>query len=131
MADNLALKLLVAGIIGAVIGAAAAERYNFPTGLVYGGINRPSVYRTRPAIDPLSGLGRADREDREDGPRIVLPPPDYYYPPPPPRYRPPPRRLAPRTAWCWREIEDWNFRTTGRFVRCPAGSAGQRARDDG
>ncbi len=129
MADNLALKLLVAGIIGAVIGAAAAERYHFPTGLVYGGVNRPSAYRTRPAIDPSSGSGRADREDREDGPRIVLePPPAYYYPPPPPRYRPPPPR--PRTAWCWREFEDWNFRTTGHFVRCPAGGT-SRARDDG
>jgi hypothetical protein len=128
MADNLALKLLVAGIIGAVIGAAAAERYHFPTGLVYGGMNRPGAYRMGPAIDPLSGSGRADGED---GPRIVLePPPDYYYPPPPPWYRPP-RRLAPRTAWCWREVEDWNFRTTGRFVRCPAGSAGRRLRDDG
>jgi hypothetical protein len=140
MADNLALKLLVAGIIGAVIGAAAAERYHFPTGLVYGGMDRPSAYRTRPAIDPLSGSGRADRADRadrggdradrEDGPRIVLEsPPAYYYPPPPPRYRPPPRR--PLTAWCWREFEDWNFRTTGHFVRCPASGAGSRARDDG
>jgi hypothetical protein len=122
MADNLALKLLVAGIIGAVVGAAAAERYHFPTGLVYGGMNRPTAYRTRPAIDPTIGRG-----DREDGGRIVLePPPDYYYPP---RYRYrelPPRRPAPRTAWCWREFEDWNFRTTGRYVHC---SPGRRERD--
>jgi hypothetical protein len=127
MADNLALKLLVAGIIGAVVGAAAAERYHFPTGLVYGGMNRPTAYRTRPAIDPMIGSGRADRED---GPRVLLEaPPDWRdYPPPPPWYRTPPRRPAPRMAWCWREFEDWNFRTTGRFVRCPAGS-GRRERD--
>jgi len=123
MADNLALKLLVAGIIGAVVGAAAAERYHFPTGLVYGGMNRPTAYRTRPAIDPMIGSGRADRED---GPILLEAPPDYY---PPPRYRAPPRRPPPRAAWCWREFEDWNFRTTRRFVRCPAGGAGLRARD--
>ncbi len=121
MADNLALKLLVAGIIGAVVGAAAAERYHFPTGLVYGGINRPSAYRTRPAIDPMFGRG-----DREDGPRIAIEPTPDYYPPPPPRYRPLPQRPPPRTAWCWREFEDWNFRPTGRFVRCPVD---RRARD--
>jgi hypothetical protein len=131
MADNLALKLLVAGIIGAVVGAAASERFHFPTGLVYGGVNRPTSYRTRPAIDPT--IGRGDRED--DGARIVLepypdslpPPPPRYAPPPPPRYRmEPPRWPAPRTAWCWREFEDWNFRTAGRFVRC---SPGRRERD--
>jgi hypothetical protein len=114
MADNLALKLLVAGIIGAVVGAALAERYHFPTGLVYGGANRSSAY-------PMFGSGRADEEE---GSRVVLEPPDYY-PPSPPRYLPAPRRPAPRTAWCWREVEDWNFRTTGHFVRCPA----HRARD--
>jgi hypothetical protein len=145
MADNLALKLLVAGIVGAVIGAALAERYGFfPSGLV----NTPRPYRTtRRVIDPSSGSGRADLaeervacrhappcsewaevEEREDGRRVVLePPPDCCYPP---RYRPPPRRPVPRTTWCWREFEDWNFRTTGHFVRCPADSAGRRERDD-
>jgi hypothetical protein len=126
MADNLALKLLVAGIIGAVVGAALAERYHFPTGLVYGGLNRPTVYRPRPAIDPTIGSGRADRED---GARIVIEEsPDWRDYPPPPRYRPLPPRPAPRTAWCWREFEDWNFRTTGRYVRCYPGS-GRRERD--
>jgi hypothetical protein len=134
MADNLALKLLVAGIIGAVVGAALAERYHFPTGLVYGGLNRPTTYRTRPPIDPTIGSGRADREE---GPRIVIeeypngrdsPPPPDWRDYPPPRYRPLPPRPAPRTAWCWREFEDWNFRTTGRYVRCSPGS-GRRERD--
>jgi hypothetical protein len=130
MADNLAPMLLVAGIVGAVVGAAASERFHFPSGLVYGGIERPSP---RLAIDPRSGSGRADEVDREDGPSRLVPepPPPDYYPPPSQWYRPPPRRPAPRMAWCWREFEDWNFRTTGRYVRCPAGSVGRRARDDG
>lgn len=121
MADNLALKLLVAGIIGAVLGAAAAERYHFPTGLVYGGLNS----RTRPPIDPMIGSGRAPIDDR---PRLVLrEPPDYWPDWPPRRYRAPPRS-APRTAMCWREFEDWNFGTTGHYVPC---RRSQRPRDDG
>jgi hypothetical protein len=141
VADNLALKLLVAGIIGAVVGAAAAERYHFPTGRVYGGFNRgPSVnYQTRPAIDPMIGSGRAERPGGGDGPRVVWgsPPPDYWpdwRPPPPPRPPPRPwvrmrpRPAAPRTALCWREFEDWNFGTTGHYVRCPPGGARYRPR---
>ncbi len=119
MADNLALKLLVAGIVGAVIGAAAAERYHFPTGLVYGGLNQSPVYRTRPPIDPMYGSGRVEREDG-----AVIYEPEWRELPPPPRYyRPPLRGPARRTAWCWREYEDWNFRTRGHYVRCSPGSA--------
>jgi hypothetical protein len=137
MADNLALKLLVAGIIGAVVGAAAAERYHFPTGLVYGGFNsRPptATYRTRPAIDPMIGSGRAERDRDDDDGAVVVEREPYPTYAPPPRYRgppPPPRRPAPppRTAWCWKESENWDFRTTGHYVRCPAGSARRSARD--
>jgi hypothetical protein len=130
MSDNLALKLLVAGIIGAVVGAAAAERYHFPTGLVYGGLNRPTDYR-RPAIDPMMGAGRAaEQRPDDDGPRVVYgaappewapTPPRYYY------YRRPVQRPVPRaparTALCYREYENWNFGTSGRYYRCPPGSA--------
>jgi hypothetical protein len=133
MSDNLALKLLVAGIIGAVVGAAAAERYHFPTGLVYGGFNRSPTYRTRP-IDPMLGSGRA----ADEGPRIVygasppveVAPPPQEWEPQQPRYyyrRPEPRsapRLPPtRTALCYREYENWNFGTSGRYYRCLPGSA--------
>jgi hypothetical protein len=145
--DNLALKLLVAGIIGAVIGAAAAERYHFPTGLVYGGWNRPTVYRARPPIDANSG--RADRPDSPDDdgvfddrrPVPAAPPPTEWEPPPrrylysdrysdryPDRQRPPPRVVRPpasRAAWCWRQVEDWNFGTTRRLYRCSPNSAGR------
>ena len=127
MADNLALKLLVAGIIGAVVGAALAERYHFPAGLVYGGLNGSTAYGTRPPIDPMIGSGRAPIDD---GPRLVWRggPPDYWPDwPPPPRYRAPPRS-APRTAMCWQEFEDWNFGKTGHYVPC---RRSQRPRGDG
>jgi hypothetical protein len=50
MADNLALKLLVAGIIGAVVGAAAADRYRSPAGLMYG-FNTPWTTTSRRPAD--------------------------------------------------------------------------------
>lgn len=123
MADNLALKLLVAGIIGAVVGAAAAERYHLPAGLVYGGFNRPTGYRTRHAIDPMIGSGRAV-ERPDDGRRLLRRDwPDG----PPPRWRG--TRSPKRTALCWREYEDWDFGTTGHYVRCrPGGSGGRNYR---
>jgi hypothetical protein len=136
MADNLALKLVVAGIIGAVVGAAAADRYRFPTGLVYGGLNRPpTAYRTGPAIDPTIGSGRAEGYG-DDGPRVEWgTPPDWPDLPQPselPRWRPPARSPA-RTALCWREFEDWDFSRTGHYVRCNPGSSGRsyRPRRDG
>ena len=134
MADNLALKLLVAGIIGAVIGATAADRYRIPAGLVYGGLNRPpAAYGTRPAIDPTFGSGRAEGYG-DDGPGVGTPPdwPDWPQPSQLWQWRPPTRSPA-RTALCWREFEDWDFSRTGRYVRCSPGSSGRsyRLRGDG
>ncbi len=132
MADNLALKLLVAGIIGVVVGATAAERYHLPTGLVYGGFNRPTD-RTRPAIDPMIGSGRG-MERPDDAPRTLWrsPPdwPDWPPPDPPPRWRG--TRSPARTALCWREYDDWDG-TAGYYVRCAPGSVGRnyRARGNG
>jgi hypothetical protein len=128
MSDNLALKLLVAGIIGAVVGAAAAERYHFPTGLVYGGLNRPT-YR-RAAIDPMLGSARApEPRPDDDAPRIVygVAPPEWGPPPPSYYYEQRPARVVPRpsparTALCYREVENWNFAPSGRYYRCPPGS---------
>lgn len=133
MADNLALKLLVAGIVGAVVGAAASERFRLPAGLVYGGFNRPTAYRTRPAIDPMIGSGRG-MERPDDPPRTLwrVPPdwPDWPPPDPPPRWRG--TRSPTRTALCWREYEDWDFGTTGHYVRCPPGGGrNYRPRRDG
>ncbi|MBO0753856.1 MAG: hypothetical protein J2P53_17185 [Bradyrhizobiaceae bacterium] len=121
MADTLALKLLVAGIVGAVVGAAAAERYH-PTGLVYGPFNnRPSTYRPRSAIDPTMGSANADGYGYDYAPadrpqtRWRETPPSWDWPRR--RYRPPPRPQA-RSAWCWEEYEEWDFGTTRRYVRC-------------
>jgi hypothetical protein len=129
MADNLALKLLVAGIIGAVVGAAAAEKYHFPTGLVYGPFSsRPAPYGARP-IDPVLGSGEAG-EMRGGPPVVVVPEFLPEFPPEErPRYRPPrypPVRTA--TAWCLQEYETWNFATARRWVPCRSGS--RRFRDD-
>lgn len=120
MADNLALKLLVAGIIGAVVGAAASERHLFPAGQVYGGFNRPP-YGPRPAIDPMYGSGSYDEGLPDEGPRVVWErrPDDDWPDWPPPRYRAPrPHHPVRRTAWCWKEDDEWNF---GHYVRCPDG----------
>jgi hypothetical protein len=131
MADNnLPLKLLVAGIIGAVIGAAATEKYHLPTGSVYGPFNK-GPGEGRPAIDPMIGSGRAELRP-DDGPWAARPdwppPPDYWPPLPPPRYREPAVKApAPRAAWCYRDFEEWNFGTTRYWVRCPPG----RRREDG
>jgi hypothetical protein len=116
MADNLALKLLVAGVVGAVVGAAAEERYH-PTGLVYGPFNNRSEFRQIP-IDPTMGSGNVDgywppaARWRED------PPPGWDWP----RLRTPARPPS-RITWCWREFEDWDFGTVGHYVPCnPPGS---------
>jgi hypothetical protein len=122
MADNLALKLLVAGIIGAVIGAAAEGRYH-PTGLVYGPFNNRSESRWLP-IDPTMGSGNADGYWRPDRPAAGWredPAPGWNSPPP--RYRTPARPPTSRTAWCWKEFEDWDFGTVGHYVPCTPPSA--------
>jgi hypothetical protein len=121
MADNLALKLLVAGIIGAVVGAAAADRYRSPTGLMYG-FNRPWTAGIRGPADS----GRAP-EELSRAP-WTAPPPDWDWRWRQARPRPSP---GPRVALCWRPYdEDWNFRSRGRWVRCPPGVGG-RDRSDG
>jgi hypothetical protein len=119
MADNLALKLLVAGIVGAVVGASASERFRLPAGLVYGGFSKPTTGR---------GMERPD-----DPPRTLWrsPPdwPDWPSPDPQPRWRG--TRSQTRTALCWREYEDWDFGTTGYYVRCPPGGGGRNYRPRG
>jgi hypothetical protein len=116
MTDNLPLKLLVAGIVGAVVGAAAADRFH-PSGLLYGPFNsRPSTYRPRLPIDPTMGSGNVDRygaaDDRPEVGWRQPPPPEWVWRPP--RYRPPAKPPA-RSAWCWEEYDEWDF---GHYVRC-------------
>jgi hypothetical protein len=125
MADNLALKLLVAGIIGAVVGAAAADRWRLPAGMMYG-FNRPWTTTSRGAAD---GRGGGPERPPEDSSRRFGGPPDYYWPDwPPPRWQQARPRSGPRIALCWREGDD--FRGRGRWVRCPPG-VGSSRRDDG
>lgn len=124
MADNLALKLLVAGIIGAVVGAALADRYRLPAGLMYG-FNRPWTTTSRRPADLARAPDRYDDVSRAPWTSAPSEYPDWG---PPPRYRyRPVRPSGPRIALCWREYEDWNYRTRGRWVRCPPGIG----RDDG
>jgi hypothetical protein len=122
MADNLALKLLIAGIIGAVVGAAAADRYRFPAGSVYGAVNRTAQegYRVQPSSDPMTGPARG-LVRLEEQPRVEWAPPPWpdWGPPGEPRWRAP--RTPGRAALCWREYQDWDFGTTGHFVPCPPG----------
>jgi hypothetical protein len=122
MADNLALKLLVAGIIGAVVGAAAADRYRLPAGLMYG-FNRPWTTTSRGAADGRSGAERGP----DDSSRGFRAPPDYWPDWPPSRWRE--GRSGPRIALCWRPYEDWNSYGAsrgGRWVRCPPGVGSRR-----
>src|SRR5579864_122951 len=119
MADNLALKLLVAGIIGAVVGAAAADRYRLPSGLMYG-FNRPWTTTSRGAPDSVRPGERYD-----DYYRRWSSPPDWPDWGPSQRWRQVRPGPSPRIAMCWREYEDWNFGTRGRWVRCPPGVGGR------
>jgi hypothetical protein len=120
MADNLALKLLVAGIIGAVIGAAAAGKYHFSTGPF--GDYRPNSPYGRQPIDPDLAAGDVVEEPRW---RVVVVPdwrdlrdlPDLPLPGPP-RYRRPPQRAPSETMLCWQPYQEWNFAMTGRWVAC-------------
>jgi hypothetical protein len=128
MADNLALKLLVAGIIGAVVGAAAADRYRLPAGLMYG-FNRPWTTTSRGADS-----GRApERFSGEESRRYGAPPPDYWpdWGPSQERWRRVRPSGPPRVAMCWRPYEDWRDfdGARGRWVRCPPGVAGGPRRD--
>ncbi len=134
MADNLALKLLVAGVIGAVLGVAATDRNRFPTGLVYGGFNNGPPPGGRPPIDPRIGDGSVygPFDGPPPGGLLRRPWPDWSrdggYGPPggPPRYPPPGQyrgvmRAPDHMARCWMEAEDWDFAVTGRYVPCPPG----------
>ena len=106
MADSMALKLLIAGVVGAVIGAAVAQRYH-PEDLFPSGFDSPWLYRSwhGPVADDDDWRpGPGDREDWDwdrDQPQ---------------RYRPRPK--PPVHTTCWRETEDWDFGTIRRPVPC-------------
>jgi hypothetical protein len=122
MADNLALKLLIAGVIGAVVGAAAADRYHMPAGAVYG-VGKPmSSQRVRPSAGPAVNSAEKVADDSIGPPRIMRSfPSDRLEAGPnrPTRWRAPARAgRSARTAICWREYEDLGFGTVGYFVRC-------------
>jgi hypothetical protein len=123
MADNLPLKLLIAGVIGAVVGAAAADRYYLPAGAAYG-LGKP-MSRVRPS----SGLtvnseksGEKLAANSTEPPHVmrgVLSERPETGPNAPVRRRASarPRGFA-RTGICWREYVDLNFGRVGYFVRC-------------
>ena len=125
---DLALKLLVAGIVGAVIGAWAAGKYrsegpgddgrdrwayrspssaNAGSQAADDGDWRPHRDGDRPPQD--DGDWRAARGDGDDWDASPLW--DGR------RYRPQPRPAA-HTTTCWREIDDWEFGTIRRPVPC-------------
>jgi hypothetical protein len=119
MADNQALKLLMAGIVGAVIGAAASDRYHFPAGSVFGSKQTGSQQRSR--APALINSASAGERPADDPPRIMRSAPrswpDWPEAGGPPRWRGA-RASGSRPALCWREYEDWNFGTVGHYVRC-------------
>src|SRR5579883_569289 len=136
MADNLAMKLLIAGVIGAIVGAAASDRYHFPAGLVYG-FNTPSGSRqSRPPASPMISSAKAG-EVRAD--ETISPPRMMRSAQSggteagrsrPPQWRAPRPGGYGRAAICWREYEDPDFGTFGYFVRC-AGAGGRNHRPRG
>lgn len=112
MADNMALKLLIAGVVGAVIGAAVVSDRFHPEGVLHSGFARgPWLYRSwqhDPAAD--DGDGRPERADSWENWD------DWEQQPPPAQhYR---ARSRPTRATCWREVENWDFGTVRRPVPC-------------
>src|SRR5258708_33401720 len=75
MADNLAMKLLIAGIIGAIVGAATADRYHFSAGSVYGFKRQSESGQSRPPVNPMIASARAGeaRADDSIGPSRIMP----------------------------------------------------------
>src|SRR5260370_19586655 len=71
MADNLAMKLLIAGIVGAIVGAATADRYHFPAGSVYGFNKQSGSRRSQPPVSPVIDSARAGEARTDDS---VVPP---------------------------------------------------------
>src|SRR5215470_3584608 len=140
MADNQAMKLLIAGVIGAIVGAAAADRYHFPAGSVYG-FNKQSGSRpSRPPASPMIGTAKAAEARADDS---IGPPPRTTRsaapawpawpeggPGGPSQWRGARPGVYGRTAMCWREYEDPDFGVTGHFVRC-AGTGGRNHRPGG
>jgi len=125
MADNLTVKLLIAGVIGAVVGAATADRYHFPAGSVYGfkqSGSRTSQPPANPVIasaraeartDDSIGQPRATRSASADRPEVGSSGPPQSRGTKPSGYG--------RAAMCWREYEDPDFGMTGYFVPCTGG----------
>jgi hypothetical protein len=133
MADNLAMKLLIAGVIGAIVGAATADRYHFPAGSVYGFKNQSESRQSRPPANPVIASARAGeaRTDDSIGKARVMrtAPPDRTEvgSSGPPQTRGTKPSGYGRAAMCWREYEDPDFGPTGYFVPC-AGSRSYRPR---
>jgi hypothetical protein len=133
MADNLALKLLIAGVIGAVVGAASADRFHLPTGVVYGFAKPISSQKGRPSSSPTVNAAKSDEKltDASAGPNVmqsVASGRTEAEPNKPGRWHASARpRGSARSAICWREYTDLNFGTVGYFVRC-TGAGGRNHR---
>jgi hypothetical protein len=123
MADNLTVKLLIAGVVGAIVGAATADRYHFPAGSVYGFKqtgNRTSQLPANPMIASAKA-GEARTDDSIGHPRIMRSA-SADRPEVGPSGPPQSRGIRPsgygRAAMCWREYDDPDFGMTGYYVPC-------------
>jgi hypothetical protein len=133
MADNLAMKLLIAGVIGAIVGAATADRYHFPAGSVYGFKKQSESRQSRSPSNPVIASARAAEARTDDS---IGPPRATRTTPPdrpevglsgPPQSRGTKPSGYGRAAMCWREYEDPDFGPTGYFAPC-SGSRNHRPR---
>ena len=127
MADNLAMKLLIAGIIGAIVGAATADRYRFPAGSVYGFKNQSESGQSRPPVNPMIASAKAGEARTDDSispsriMRSASPDRPEVGPGGPPQWRGARPTGYRRAAMCWREYEDPDFGPAGYFVHCAGG----------
>lgn len=114
-ADNQALKLLVAGIVGAVVGAAAAEHYH-RTGPFQPQSGQASwMYRSWNAPASDDAHWRAAQEERDDWDDW-----DDFGTPPRSRSRAAKLQGQPQVhGTCWKDVENWDFETVRRPVPCP------------
>src|SRR5262245_46425555 len=114
MADGLAMKLLIAGVIGAIVGAAAADRYHFPAASVYGFNKQSGGGPSRPPASPMVDSARAGEARADDSigrPRIMRsasPVGLEAGPSGPPQWRGSHDGYG-RAAMGWRECEDPDF----------------------